>query len=188
MTGPSRLRLLSDDEIELWRAVAASVDRRPGSNLPLVMPVLDVALPAAAPAQPRTMRTPLPPYVPPQSPPRPSLPPITALERRYRQKVTRGRISIDRVMDLHGLTQAQAHGALRGFLRTAQHDGASLVLVVTGKGLRSSDDGGVLRRAVPHWLREPDMRLVVLGFEEASHPHGGTGALYIRLRRKAEPR
>jgi DNA-nicking Smr family endonuclease len=61
--------------------------------------------------------------------------------------------------------------------------------VITGKGGAGSGDPifeerGVLRRAVPHWLRLPDLRTLVLGFEEASPHHGGSGALYVRLRRK----
>jgi len=42
---------------------------------------------------------------------------------------------------------------------------------------------GVLRRVVPQWLRMPDLRPLILGFEEAHHGHGGSGALYVRLRR-----
>jgi DNA-nicking Smr family endonuclease len=64
------------------------------------------------------------------------------------------------------------------------------VLVVTGKGLtKQLADGdqwrepGVLRRNTPHWLRSPQLRSVVVGFEEASARHGGAGALYVRLRR-----
>jgi DNA-nicking Smr family endonuclease len=36
---------------------------------------------------------------------------------------------------------------------------------------------------VPHWLRMADMRPMVLGFEDAALGHGGSGALYVRLRR-----
>jgi DNA-nicking Smr family endonuclease len=42
----------------------------------------------------------------------------------------------------------------------------------------------VLRRVVPHWLRLPELRALVLGFEEAAPQHGGAGALYVRLRRR----
>ena len=42
----------------------------------------------------------------------------------------------------------------------------------------------MLRRSVPHWLRAPELRTVVLGFEEAARHHGGAGALYVRLRRR----
>ncbi|MFL5135469.1 MAG: Smr/MutS family protein, partial [Microvirga sp.] len=46
------------------------------------------------------------------------------------------------------------------------------------------EERGVLRRMVPHWLRLPDLRSLVIGFEEASPQHGGSGALYVRLRRR----
>ena len=42
----------------------------------------------------------------------------------------------------------------------------------------------MLRRSVPHWLPEPELRGIVLGFEEAPRHHGGGGALYVRLRRR----
>ena len=42
---------------------------------------------------------------------------------------------------------------------------------------------GVLKRMVPHWLRLPELRGIVIGFESASVRHGGEGALYVRLRR-----
>ena len=130
----------------------------------------------------------VPSYAPPQSRPRAGSPPLAPIERPYRKKVQRGLIGIERVMDLHGLTQSEAHGALRGFLRMAHAEDLRLVLVVTGKGervARIDGDGGVLRRVVPHWLREYDLRGIVLGFEEASQGHGGSGALYVRLRRRA---
>ena len=63
---------------------------------------------------------------------------------------------------------------------------------MTGKGgesLGGQDRGGfaergVLRRSVPHWLRGPELRGLVIGFEEAARHHGGAGALYVRLRRR----
>ena len=84
------------------------------------------------------------------------------------------------------MTQAQAHAALVRFLRGAQAEGAKFALVVTGKGSRSIDaasDRGVLRRQVPLWLQLPELRDIVVGFEEAHVGHGGEGALYVRLRR-----
>ena len=41
----------------------------------------------------------------------------------------------------------------------------------------------VLRRMAPHWLGSPGMRDIVVGFEEAARGHGGSGALYVRIRR-----
>ena len=107
------------------------------------------------------------------------------MERKLKRDLARGRGGVDSALDLHGLNQAEAHHALRGFLVRAQERGDRLVIVVTGKGRSTSwiDEPGVLRRLAPHWLRAEDLRGVVLGFEEAAQAHGGAGALYVRLRR-----
>ncbi len=185
---PSRptYRKLSDEEIELWAEVAKSVARRRGASLPAV--AAPRAAPAAAPA-------PASPGNAPASPPSASKPsgppPLAPLERRLKRDLSRGRAAVDDAIDLHGMNQGEAHQALRGFLAYAQSRGAKLVIVVTGKGAPRGaaspswiDEPGVLRRLVPHWLREPDLRAVVLGFEEAGRAHGGAGALYVRLRRR----
>jgi DNA-nicking Smr family endonuclease len=95
--------------------------------------------------------------------------------------VARGKQAIDARLDLHGMTQAQAHTALLRFLHNAHARDARLVLVITGKG--RGGEPGVLRRHVPHWLSLPEFRSLVVGFEDAHIVHGGEGALYVRLRR-----
>jgi DNA-nicking Smr family endonuclease len=113
-------------------------------------------------------------------------PPLAPLDRRLRQRIARGSHAIGGRLDLHGLTQREAHDALAAFLRTAQARGVTLVLVITGKGAPSAEAGserGVLKRQVPHWLRLPAFRPLVVGFEPAHVTHGGEGALYVRLRR-----
>jgi DNA-nicking Smr family endonuclease len=110
------------------------------------------------------------------------------LERRTLLALRRGSRAVDGVIDLHGMRQAEAHDTLMAFLRRSQAAGHGVVLVITGKGGAASgpapfDERGVLRRVVPHWLRLADLRTLVLGFEEASHHHGGAGALYVWLRR-----
>jgi DNA-nicking Smr family endonuclease len=177
-----RLRRLSDEEIALWTEVARSVARRRGATLPTpsnsARPTRPPAPPPAAIAEP-----------PPDRPAKPSTPPLAPIERRLKRDLTRGRAAIDGALDLHGLTQAEAHQALRGFLRHSQARGARVVIIVTGKGGALDEVGqwpnerGVLKRLTPLWLREPDLRSVVLGFEEAGRAHGGSGALYVRLRR-----
>ncbi|MEJ2436411.1 MAG: Smr/MutS family protein, partial [Pseudolabrys sp.] len=100
----------------------------------------------------------------------------------------RGREVIDARIDLHGLTQAQAHSALLHFLREASARDKRLVLVITGKGSRTAGargDGkpGVLKRQVPQWLGLPEFRTLVVGFEDAHVAHGGEGAIYVRIRK-----
>jgi DNA-nicking Smr family endonuclease len=112
-------------------------------------------------------------------------PALAPLDRRQKQRLARGREAIDARIDLHGRTQSEAHHALLQFLRHAQTDGAKFVLVITGKGARGDASGerGVLKRQVPHWLRLPEFRAYVVGFEDAHIGHGGAGALYVRVRR-----
>jgi DNA-nicking Smr family endonuclease len=104
---------------------------------------------------------------------------------REKQRLSRGRAEIDARIDLHGMTQAQAHAALLRFLHRAQATGAKFVLVITGKGAPDAPRGGrgVLRRQVPLWLGLPEFRGCVLGFDRAHSGHGGEGALYVRLRK-----
>ena len=112
---------------------------------------------------------------------------IGALDRRQRQRLARGTEAIDARIDLHGHTQSEAHAALLFFLRRAQAKGARFVLVVTGKGgfagAGSLAERGILKRQVPHWLRQAEFRPYVLAAESAHRAHGGEGALYIRIRR-----
>jgi DNA-nicking Smr family endonuclease len=178
---PRRRRELSAEEQALWRGVARSV--RPLRRL--ARREAEEGEPvAAAPARPAAKAKALKAVVAPR-PAKPSTPPpLAALARREKQQLARGRVDIDARLDLHGMTQAEAHMRLVRFLRRAQSDGAKFVLVITGKGGRSSDpDRGVLRRQVPLWLHHPELRDAVLGFEEAHVAHGGEGALYVRLRR-----
>jgi DNA-nicking Smr family endonuclease len=110
------------------------------------------------------------------------MPPLVALGRRTRQRVGRGKEAIDGRLDLHGLTQHEAHTTLLRFLQTASHRDARLVLVITGKGA-GNGERGILKRQVPQWLELPEFRKWVIGFENAHVAHGGDGALYVRVRR-----
>ena len=185
-------RPLTEDEERLWAAVARSV--RPLRAKPIMKPAIkpSAAPPAKAVAlKPQSAKlnagkpsvakpaehAPLP--VPHRAKP-PS--PASTLARRERQQLARGRAEIGGRIDLHGLTQAEAHDALLQFLHRAQAEGAKFVLIITGKG-GPGGDRGVLRRQVPLWLALPEMRACVLGFDVAHVGHGGEGALYVRLRK-----
>jgi DNA-nicking Smr family endonuclease len=181
---PRRRRELSEEEHALWRGVARSVRplrrhaRRVAAEAEQAAAVAAQA-PAAAKARP-TKAAP-----PPQRAAKPvTPPPLISLARREKQQLARGRAALDARIDLHGMTQGEAHAALVRFLRRAQSEGARFVLVITGKGARAADpDRGVLRRQVPLWLGLPELRDAVVGFEQAHVAHGGEGALYVRLRR-----
>jgi DNA-nicking Smr family endonuclease len=183
----SRRRQLSDEEEALWAGFARSIKPLKRAKLGAKPSPKSSATPSVAsspePSQPRSH-----PVAPRQMPPAPSPP----LGRRLKQRVARGREPIDARLDLHGMTQREAHAALLRFLHRAQASGAKTALVVTGKGSRNSSRGderdadnrpGVLKRQVPLWLALPEFRLLVVGFDDAHVGHGGEGALYVRLRR-----
>lgn len=120
---------------------------------------------------------------PPAAVPTPAKPhPARRIDRPTHTKLARGRLPIDGRVDLHGLTQSEAHGLLLSFLSRAHAGGLRHVLVITGKGASLGSDG-VLRRALPQWLATPPFSTLVSGLDEASRRHGGGGAFYIRLKR-----
>ncbi len=104
------------------------------------------------------------------------------LDRRTQTRMRRGQIDIEARIDLHGMTQEQAHRALHAFLRGSRDADRRAVLVITGKGRGSGE--GVLRDAVPRWLNEDSIRPMIRAFSHAAPKHGGEGALYVLLKRR----
>lgn len=182
---PGSKRRLTETERVLWTSVTRSVTPlRP-------VPTVDSAAEAEAAAAPSGNVQPTAEAIALNAGPRPEgtksmPPPLAPLGRRMRQRIARGGHPIGGRIDLHGLTQSEAHDALLGFLRAARERGAGIVLVITGKGSRAAEferERGVLRRQVPMWLKLPVFRDLVVGFEPAHAAHGGEGALYVRVRR-----
>ncbi|BBK34677.1 hypothetical protein STHU_53110 [Allostella humosa] len=108
------------------------------------------------------------------------------VDARSVERLKRGRMAIDGRLDLHGLTQAEAHSALHRFILSAVAQGRRCILLITGRGGWNSSpaERGVLRRMVPRWLNEPSVRPHVLAYTEAQPRDGGGGALYLLLRRR----
>jgi DNA-nicking Smr family endonuclease len=165
---------LAEDAL-LWGAVARSVTPLPGRTPP-----------PEPPRPPSVTVTPPPrPAAPP--PPRPAPPPEigvgqrpAGLDQKRWDGLRRGRLKPERKLDLHGMRAAEAHGAVTSFLLSAHAQGLRCVVIVTGKG--STEEGGTLRRELPHWLNAPALRPLVLG---AAHPHrANTGAVHLLLRRR----
>jgi DNA-nicking Smr family endonuclease len=154
-----RRRAPSETERALWRT--ALKDVTPLSGRPAIQAP---PAPAAAPA--------------PEAPPPRAASAKTGrgLDRRTAERLRRGELPIEARLDLHGLTQEEAHAALGRFLGRAHGAGRRCLLVITGKG-------AVLREAVPRWLAEGEAQARVLASSPAQPRHGGGGALYVLLRR-----
>lgn len=110
------------------------------------------------------------------------------------RRLKRGTQEPDARLDLHGMTAERAHRTLVGFILQAHRSGARLALVITGKGgRRESSDGlrpvepgrGVLKSLTPEWLAQPPLSACVVGVYPAHQRHGGSGALYVYLRKPA---
>lgn len=114
------------------------------------------------------------------------------LDGNTAEKLRRGQLAPGARIDLHGMTEAAAHGALLSFLAGAQARGVRLALVITGIGNPTSQDGaawmraphGVLKEMVPRWLNEREFAALSVGSGPAHRRHGGDGALYVYLRKK----
>ncbi|ADE39875.1 Smr/MutS family protein [Candidatus Puniceispirillum marinum] len=99
------------------------------------------------------------------------------------KRLFRGDVKIDARLDLHGYNAAQAQRKLTQFLSQARLSGYRCILVITGKGARGT---GVLRSAVPDWLKRAPLSELVLAMAQAKPSDGGAGALYVLLRRQRE--
>jgi DNA-nicking Smr family endonuclease len=154
----------SADDIGLWRRAMHGV----------------VPLRGRPHAPPASDREPAVPGKPSASEPAPPLDRFAGVDRATADRVKRGRYPVSGQLDLHGMTQAEAHRALAGVVAGSRVVGKRCVLVITGHGRIS---GGVLKAAVPRWLAEPDLRRHVLAMSPARPQHGGAGALYLLLRK-----
>ena len=192
-------RLRADDR-ELWRRAMRDVaplgtrpqyNPHPHGSLPNPpLPGLDPGITGAGRAgegtvgaktgetpsvQPTSLRSPRPAPAP--------LPPLdrfAGVDRATAERLKRGRTQVEARLDLHGMTQAEAHRALAGFVAGSRAGGRRCLLVITGHGRMS---GGILKAAVPRWLGEPELRRHVLAIAPAQPGAGGSGALYVLLRR-----
>lgn len=182
-------RKLDQDEAALWRAVTGDVD-----PLRIVREPIDLELKKQTVSSPQTKKrkvervVPSAPTIPPPASlvrPMPELAPGQAagLDRRASMRLRRGQMRPEARLDLHGHTQAEAHTALVDFVVGAKYAERRCVLVITGKGSARGSDG-VLRRMVPRWINQSDLRGHVLAFEPAQPRDGGDGAFYMLLRRR----
>jgi Smr domain len=173
-----RVRVGVDDVNEF--ELAMGIVRKPARGLGSALPGLPAAPPDYSVGAGRVRRT----------------PELADFDRKSARKIRSGQIDIAARLDLHGMRQDEAHGALVAFLMRNYRRDQRWVLVITGKGAvqrtglaRTDYDAnmdnerrGVLRRLVPLWLAEPELRAIVVSYTTAGAHHGGEGALYVQLR------
>lgn len=179
MKGRDADPVLRPEDLRLWAVVAATVKPARGRAVPTApQPVAVHAHPPPGRARPTAGSAP--PVARPAPPPPPAAP--GHIEPGRRRRIERERDPLTARIDLHGLSHDRARAALEGFLRRAQDEGYRAALVITGKG-RGGE--GVLRRFAPEWLASPVLRPIIAGVSEAHRRHGGEGALYVALKKRA---
>ncbi len=99
------------------------------------------------------------------------------------RKLRAGDFATNAQLDLHGLTREEAKPALEAFIQKSRIAGHRCVLVVTGRGLHSIDQLPVLKAGAQQWLTHGRVARQVLGFCSAKPKDGGSGAIYVLLRR-----
>jgi DNA-nicking Smr family endonuclease len=178
---------LSREERALWRAAMRDVLPLGRRASPPPPPADEPPPATSAPPPDKVAGNRRPPARLPATP-LPELVPATThgVDRRTADRFRRGQMPIAARLDLHGMTQDEAHRALDRFLVQADEQGKRCVLVITGKGFRRAADrsDGVLRAAVPRWLNEAPNRARLLAVAPAAARDGGSGALYVLLRRR----
>jgi DNA-nicking Smr family endonuclease len=199
----SRSRPLSDEEERLWRLAMRGTAPLTPSPAGQMEP-----LPKGRATKPKSSFTRDPfaprasfraPQQPQKKPAVPQLQSLDNLDRRSAQRVRRGKIEVDAKLDLHGFSQVDAHQRLIRFILSAAGHGKRVALVVTGKGKPKTSSHswgeapredhftgrgeGVLKAQVPLWLGQSPLRERIFSVQQAHQRHGGSGALYIFLRK-----
>ena len=98
-----------------------------------------------------------------------------------------------RSLDLHGKTLDEANQIIENFIRKSYEDKVHKLIIVTGKGLHSSNekdpyvskDLGILKYSIPNFLKNnAELMELISNISEASIEDGGSGAFYIFLKKK----
>jgi DNA-nicking Smr family endonuclease len=108
---------------------------------------------------------------------------VADLDRRIVARLKAGDFPVQRHLDLHGCTREEARAKVSDFLRRSQSQGLRCVLIVHGRGKGSKDNVPVLKEKLRHWLTRGAIGRRVLAYASALPFDGGTGAVYVLLRR-----
>ncbi len=195
-------RRLHPDERALWGKVAATVT--PLAPAPVAPPAPAPPLGAAASAHPQP--APVKGRRPP-APRQPAAPLVSGaggrraafaratLDSHWDRRLRKGLVRPDISIDLHGHSLASAHALLEDSLARAVQRGARVMLVVAGRVRPGPHHPplhgdprprGAIRAALPDWLAASDRAHAILATRPAAPAHGGSGAIYVVLRRSGD--
>jgi len=100
------------------------------------------------------------------------------------RRLKRGQFPVQDYIDLHGMTRQEAETEVKEFLLESHRLGLRCVLIVHGRGLNSPESLPVLKEGLPIWLNRGPIKKIVIAFATAKPYDGGTGAIYVLLKRR----
>ena len=104
----------------------------------------------------------------------------------------RGRIKIDRRVDLHGYTLTDAYQKFKNEVRKTYKRNQRCILVITGKGVHQNKNTerpkpklfyGKIKNSIVSWIKEDEFKRYILTYQDAGFEHGGQGAIFVYLRK-----
>ena len=171
-------RPVTKEEKALWEAVNAASKRLHGSTAtpptdttapaPVVLPQIS----AKSLPRKRAVAKPL------------AVDDTTVMDKRNATRLRRGEFPLEGTLDLHGQTSITAHSNVVQFIERAYTAQKRCLLIITGKGKRSTEDGGILKKQLPIWLAQSGVQDKILALTPAQPKDGGSGAFYVLLRRQ----
>ncbi len=182
-------RGLTAEEAAAWAKLAASVTPFEGRKLPHVQPGVS---PKANPMVQLAAHSKLPskrPTIPTTNRARPTHSPTSGgLDSHWDRKLKAGDVAPDFTLDLHGHNLDSAHARLMGGMAQARAMGARVVLLIAGRPrpVDPADRGhkrGAIRAKLLDWLAASEHGDAIAAIRKAHQRHGGSGALYLILRR-----
>ena len=114
---------------------------------------------------------------------------VDNLDGKTAERFRKGQYPIEAKLDLHGLKEKEAFEAVKDFILKSYLHKKRCVLIITGKGIKKDDEPwyeakGVIREALPTWLNNPEIRPFILSMTPAKVEDGGSGAMYVLLKRQ----
>ena len=106
------------------------------------------------------------------------------IDRKLDKKLKGGQIKIDKTIDFHGKTLDEAFDSLLLNIESAFENGLRMLLVITGKGRGTKEGKESIKSQIEYWMKHPNISSKVIKYTDAQQRDGGTGALYVLLKRK----
>ena len=110
------------------------------------------------------------------------------------KELKRGKINIDRRIDLHGHGLVEAHEKFISEVKKNYNNNKRCLLIITGKGVHKKTENeqdvnpklfyGKIKNSIINWINEEDLKKYILTYQDAGFEHGGDGAIFVYLRKK----